>query len=133
LNKKILAALIIVPFLLAITISATMSATGKTSADTKHRVYLESVNGYLEGKEAQQSFTVYCKDSAQNFEFTQPEEDADFWVKVLGRDDNFLEDFRLADGEIIILKGGGKFTMVIRSEDGSGAWSCKPITAEEAK
>jgi len=131
-NKRMLASLFVVSLLLLIALPA-LGATGTSASDKSHRVYFEYVNGYLDGKDAQQSFTVYCKDSEQNFEFTQPEADADFYVKVLGRDDNFLEDFRLSDGEIIILKGGGRFTLVVHSDEGSGAWTCKPITKEEAK
>jgi len=94
-----------------------------------HTVYMEEMNGYLEGKGAYQAFSIYCKNSRQNIEFTQPE-GADFWVKVLGKDDSFLDDFQLSEGEVIILKGGNRFTLVVRSEEGSGAWSAKPVTED---
>lgn len=115
---------IIVVLVLALTITSAFAATTKKKDKT---VDLEKINGYLEGEGAKQSFTVYCNANPQTIEFTQPE-DADFWVKVLGMDDNFLGDFQLSEGEQIELSGGGRFSLVIRSESGSGAWTAIPVT-----
>ncbi len=114
-------------FLVALLLSVLLLIPAVSNAFT---VELEKVNGYLDGEGARQSFTVYCHEKVQNLEFTQPESGADFYVKVLGQDDNFLEDFRLKDGEIIILKGGGRFSLVVHSESGDGAWSCKPVESD---
>ena len=55
-------------------------------------------------------------------EFDYPS-DAQFYVKVLGKTGNELGEFDLAEGEIIELTGGGKFTLIVHSVGGSGAWS----------
>jgi archaellum component FlaG (FlaF/FlaG flagellin family) len=115
----------LVLFIVAIVVITPVIAFSATKSTKDSTVDLEEVNGYLEGKEAQQSFTVYCNSSKQEIEFTQPE-DADFWVKVLGKSDNFLGDFQLSEGEVIELTGAGRFTLVIRSEDGEGAWTAVP-------
>ena len=44
-------------------------------------------------------------------------------VKVLGQTGKELGDFSLAEGPVIELKGGGKFTFVVYTESGGGAWT----------
>lgn len=130
-RKFLTAALLVSVLLLASSLCAGAVTPLSSKSSDVGIVELQEVNGYLDGTGARQSFAVYCYEKEQNFEFTYPS-GSDFWVKVLGKDDNFLEDFQLSKGEIIILKGGGRFSLVVHSEDGEGAWSCKPISKDEA-
>jgi len=129
--RKFLPVLILLSALLIVSPMVAHAAISPSKSSDVGLVELEEVNGYLDGTGARQSFTVYCHEKRQNFEFTYPS-GTDYWVKVLGQNDNTLDDFQLSKGEIIILKGGGRFTLVVHSEDGDGAWSCKPISEDAA-
>lgn len=50
---------------------------------------------------------------------------ADFWVTVYGMNHNHLGTFRLDDGEVIELTGGGQFYLEVYSKSGTGEWSCE--------
>jgi hypothetical protein len=78
--------------------------------------YLADVNDYGE-------FVVYANSDYIEITFEWPV-GADFWVTVYGMYDDLLGDFQLAEGEIIQLSGGGKFTLIVTSEYGGGEWSC---------
>jgi hypothetical protein len=82
-----------------------------------------SENGYVSGTDDFDEFVVYANSDYIEITFEYPAQ-ADFWVTVYGMSDNLLGDFRLADGEIIQLSGGGKFTLIVTSEYGGGEWSC---------
>lgn len=86
------------------------------------QVELEEINGYLCDRSAEESFTVYCDQRNVDIEFSWPE-DADFWVRVVGMYGVVLGDFPLSEGEVVRLSGGGRFTLVVHSERGQGAWS----------
>jgi len=71
-----------------------------------------------------QSFVVVAQKDPEDWKFTWPS-DADFRVRVHDRDGDELGDFDLSEGSTITLRGGGKFTLEVRSEDGRGAWTAK--------
>ena len=87
---------------------------------------LEKVRGYLPNTDMEESFTVDCSEDSQSFEFTWPDY-SDFWVRVLGMHGDNLGDFQLSEGGIIELTGSGRFTLVVYSKDGRGAWSVVPV------
>jgi hypothetical protein len=82
-----------------------------------------SESGYLAGVDDLDEFVVYANSDYIEVTFEWPS-GADFWVTVYGMYDDLLGDFQLAEGEIIQLSGGGKFTLVVTSEYGGGDWSC---------
>lgn len=82
-----------------------------------------SVSGYLTGTDVYDEFGVYAYSDYIEVTFAWPA-GTDFYVTVYGMYDDELGDFKLADGEIIQLSGGGKFTLVVTSEYGAGDWSC---------
>ena len=91
---------------------------------------LEKIEGYIPGLYRDESFTVDCSKKMQYVEFTYPSY-ADFWVKVLGMDGDLLGDFQLSNGEVISLKGGGRFTLVVSSKKGTGAWTAVPVPEDQ--
>jgi hypothetical protein len=93
-------------------------------------VDLQEVKGYIPDALTEDSFTVYCSEDSETFEFTWPRY-TDFWVRVLGQTGKLLGDFQLSEGEQIELTGGGRFTLVIYSQEGSGQWTAKPVYFEE--
>jgi hypothetical protein len=79
-------------------------------------------SGYLYDERTEARFDVYTETQLLDVTFTYPAT-ADFHVKVLGQTGKELGDFTLAEGPVIQLKGGGKFTFVIYTESGGGAWT----------
>ena len=79
-------------------------------------------SGYLYDEGTEARFDVYTETQLLDVTFTYPAT-ADFHVKVLGQTGKELGDFALAEGPVIQLKGGGKFTFVIYTESGGGAWT----------
>lgn len=79
-------------------------------------------SGYLYDERTEVRFDVYAETQLLDVTFTYPAT-ADFHVKVLGQTGKELGDFALAEGPVIQLKGGGKFTFVLYTESGGGAWT----------
>jgi hypothetical protein len=79
-------------------------------------------SGTLSGPGDSESFDINTTKDYLEVTYTWPS-DASFWVKVIGQDGSVLGDFDLANGEVIQLYGGGKFTLNIYSVSGSGAWT----------
>lgn len=79
-------------------------------------------SGYLYDEGTEVRFDVYAETQLLDVTFTYPAT-ADFHVKVLGQTGKELGDFTLAEGPVIELKGGGKFTFVVYTESGGGAWT----------
>ena len=79
-------------------------------------------SGYLYDERTEVRFDVYSEEQLLDVTFTYPAT-ADFHVKVLGQGRKELGDFALAEGPVIQLKGGGKFTFVVYTESGGGAWT----------
>jgi len=93
-------------------------------------VRLEKITGYLSSTMDKDTFTINCDKDEQTFVFDW-NRDSDFYVKVFGMTGKLLGDFRLSEGEEIILTGGGKFTIRVYSEEGEGEWSVVPKGGEE--
>ena len=79
-------------------------------------------SGYLYDERTKVRFDVVAETELLDVTFTYPAT-ADFHVKVLGQTGKELGDFSLAEGPVIELKGGGKFTFVVYTESGGGAWT----------
>jgi len=79
-------------------------------------------SGTLSGTGASESFDINTTKDYLEVTFTWPA-NASYWVKVHGQDGSLLGEFDLANGEIIQLYGGGKFTLTVYSVSGSGAWT----------
>ena len=79
-------------------------------------------SGYLYDDQAEARFDVYAEAEFLDVTFTYPAT-AEFHVKVLGQTGKELGDFALAEGPVIQLKGGGKFTFIVYSESGGGVWT----------
>ena len=54
--------------------------------------------------------------------FTWPQ-GQNFMVTVCGRDQNYLGEFNLLEGDTINLTGGGQFYLLVHCLNGTGAWS----------
>lgn len=78
--------------------------------------------GYLYNEGTRATFDVYAETETLALTFTYPA-GSDFRVRVLGKDGNELGDFALTEGPVITLSGGGKFTLVVYSNRGGGAWT----------
>jgi hypothetical protein len=50
------------------------------------------------------------------------DEEMQLWVRVVGQTGNQLGEFNLSDGDMITLKGSGKFTLEVFSKSGVGNW-----------
>jgi hypothetical protein len=85
---------------------------------------VHSVEGYLADTDDYDEFDLFARTDYIEVVFSWPES-ADFWVTVYGMNGDQLGDFRLADGEVIQLSGGGKFTLLVTSENGGGNWWCE--------
>lgn len=90
--------------------------TKATSGDTT------TFTGVLRGANDSNKFDVFAENDLIEVEFVWPDETF-FHVKVLGMAGDELGDFDLSEGEIIELTGGGKFTLIVYSRGGDGAWT----------
>lgn len=82
-----------------------------------------STQGYLEATGDEQYFEVYAgNDTYVEVTFDFPY-GVDFWIDVYGQYGNLLGSYGPKQGNVIQLSGGGKFTVYITSEGGSGSWS----------
>jgi len=100
--------------------SAPRPATASPDTTDGKQEYLRE--GLLDGTGDSDRFGVTARRKRVDITFTWPKGEADFWVKVYGREDNELGDFDLDEGEIIQLLGGGKFTVEVYSRRGGGRW-----------
>ena len=78
--------------------------------------------GSLAGTGDKDSFVIVARHDEVEVVFEWPEGEADFGVKVYGKDGDELGDFDLDDGEVIQLFGRDKFTLEIYSKGGRGTW-----------
>ncbi|MEE9455952.1 MAG: hypothetical protein V3W11_02235 [bacterium] len=78
--------------------------------------------GVLRGANDSNKFDVFAENDLIEVEFVWPDETF-FHVKVLGMAGDELGDFDLSEGEIIELTGGGKFSLIVYSRSGDGAWT----------
>jgi hypothetical protein len=78
--------------------------------------------GKLRGTHDSNKFDVFTESDKLEVKFGYPS-GAAFFVKVLGKTGDELGEFDLSEGEIIDLSGGGKFTLIIHSQNGGGPWS----------
>ncbi|MCP4231803.1 MAG: hypothetical protein GY771_16870 [bacterium] len=83
----------------------------------------ETQTGYISGPGTEQEFGVYATSDPLELTFSW-DGGMDPYCKVLGMNRNPLGTFRLADGEIIELTGGGQFYIIVGSYSGSGNWTC---------
>jgi len=90
--------------------------TKATSGDTT------TFTGILRGANDSNKFDVFAESDLIEVEFVWPDETF-FHVKVLGMSGDELGDFDLSEGEIIELTGGGKFSLIVYSRSGDGAWT----------
>jgi hypothetical protein len=80
-------------------------------------------SGYLYDERTDATFDVYAETQLLEVTFTYPAT-SDFRVKVLGQNGQELGDFDLAaEGPVIQIKGGGRFTFVVYTESGGGVWT----------
>jgi hypothetical protein len=61
----------------------------------------------------------------------QWEEGMELWVRILGKTDNPLGDFNMAEGNSAELAGTGKFTLEVYSKGGSGSWQCVMMNKQD--
>ncbi len=83
-----------------------------------------SKNGNIKKINDPEEFGLNLNSTSVDVEFFYPT-GADFWVTVYGMDHNHLGTFRLDDGPVIELTGGGQFYIEVYSKDGTGEWSCE--------
>jgi hypothetical protein len=83
------------------------------------------MDSYVIANGASTYIEFYTERDTVEFEFLLPEE-VDLRVFVEGEDGNELGDFKLLEGEVISLYGGGIFTLWIYSRSGEGDFICEP-------
>ncbi len=84
---------------------------------------MSTENGSIAGPGTEQEFGVNTTKSPLELTFSW-DGGMDPYCKVLGMDRNELGTFRLADGEVIELTGGGQFYLIVGSYSGGGNWTC---------
>ena len=84
---------------------------------------LETQTGYITGPGTEQEFGVNTSKSPLELTFSW-DGGMDPYCRVLGMNRDELGTFRLADGEVIELTGGGQFYIIVYSVSGSGNWTC---------
>lgn len=92
--------------------TVTKTTVGKTTTYT----------GNLRGTNDSNRFEIFTHDKDIDVKFTYPA-GATFGVKVIGMAGDELGEFKLPEGDVINLTGGGKFTLVVFSLNGSGKWT----------
>lgn len=78
--------------------------------------------GSLRGTNDSNKFDVFAESDFIEVDFDYPS-DAQVYVKVLGKTGDELGEFDLSEGDVIELTGGGKFSLIVHSRGGGGAWS----------
>jgi len=78
--------------------------------------------GSLRGPNDSNKFEIFTEDKAIDVKFSYPS-GAKYGVKVIGMAGDELGEFSLPEGDVINLTGGGKFTLIVYSSGGSGAWT----------
>ncbi len=79
-------------------------------------------SGTLSGEGDSNKFPLYADADPTNVRFSYPK-DAEFRVKIYGRDNNELGDYDLRAGNEISLIGGGQFYVEVIAEDEGGQWT----------
>jgi len=90
--------------------------------DAGVQVFDNIKSGILSGEGDSNTFPLYAEDDPTNVRFSYPK-DADFHVKVYGRDNNELGNYNLRAGNEISLIGGGQFYVEVLSEEDGGQWT----------
>ncbi|MCP4230053.1 MAG: hypothetical protein GY771_07890 [bacterium] len=86
----------------------------------------DQFSGELSGSGDSEEFEVVADYSPYEIAFHPPIE-TDFHVTVLGEDHDEIGDFRLTEGNIIRLSGGGSFYLRVSSNEGGGVWFAEEI------
>jgi len=107
-------------FLLVIMLAALCASCGDD--EDNNRYELSSASGNVDGKADWDCFGLYTEDQSIDVVFTWPR-NADFMVTVFGRDQNYLGEFHLREGNTINLTGGGQFFLLVHCLNSTGAWS----------
>jgi len=81
-----------------------------------------TASGAVNGDSDWDVIDLYSDNQDFDVTFTWPQ-GADFMVTVFGRDQNYLGEFHLLDGETINLTGGGQFYLAVHSLNGKGSWT----------
>jgi hypothetical protein len=81
-------------------------------------------SGILRGADDSNKFDIVTNNNKAEVEFDWPGK-ASFYVKVFSPLGDELGDFDLSEGEVVDLTGGGKFTLIVYSKKGGGAWTAK--------
>lgn len=84
---------------------------------------MRTETGYIAGPGTEQEFGLNTTKSPLELTFSW-DGGMDPYCTVLGMNRNELGTFRLADGEIIELTGGGQFYIIVGSYSGGGNWTC---------
>jgi len=79
------------------------------------------MTGNLEGTGDSREFKIELKSDKVEVDFDWSVY-SKFWVKVYDKDRNQIGDFDLKDSDVIVLKGGGLFYIVVYSKFGGGQW-----------
>ncbi len=82
----------------------------------------DSANGNVSGDKDWDVIDLYTDNTDVDVTFTFPQ-GADFMVTVCGRDQNYLGEFHLLEGETINLTGGGQFYLLVHCLNSTGTWS----------
>jgi len=79
-------------------------------------------SGNLRGINDSNKFDLFLNSKSVDVVFTFPA-GAGYSCKVLGMSGDELGDYELDKGDTITLSGGGKFSLIVYSGGGSGAWT----------
>jgi hypothetical protein len=93
------------------------------------------VKGYLKGPGDSLGFKVEAGDIDElRISFAIPAEPADFWVKIVGEDEEtLLDDIKLRKGYDVVLLNGGTFYLTVYSKAGEGNWSATYTLKEDGE
>jgi hypothetical protein len=84
--------------------------------------HAESASGNVGGDRDWDIIDLYTDNTDIDVVFAWPQ-GADFMVTVFGRDQNYLGEFNLLNGETINLTGGGQFYLAVHCLNSTGAWT----------
>lgn len=96
----------------------------KATPDIPGTSGLQTQTGYIDGPGLEEEFSIYANKDPLELTFSWDQLLDDPYVKVLGRDRNELGTFRLKDGNVIELTGGGQFYIIVGTYIGFGNWTC---------
>ena len=79
------------------------------------------MTGNLQGTGDSEEFKIELKSDKVEIDFDWSVYSR-FWVKVYDKKREQIGDFDLKEGDVIVLKGGGVFYLVVYSKFGGGQW-----------